>query len=668
MSVSGGFRVDGLISGLQTGDMIDQIMSLERRPLLGLQRQQTLIKTKQAAWRDLATKVQALQATTASLLSPATLIGNTVSIGTPNAPLTASASASAVPGTYSVVVSQLATSTVARSTAPIAADIDTAAPLAVARLRTPVTAGTFSINGVSIEVDPEVDSLDDVLARINASGAGVTASTTVVDGRARLRISADAPGGPLQLGSAGDTSNFLSTAQVLAAPRDGDAITGMASLATVNTGAALKDAGLASSVAGRGTLTINGVAIEYDADVDSLSTLINRINGSAAGVVASYDPVGDRFQLQSKRTGGLTIALSDSGPLASALGIDDPSAQTLGSNATYSVDGGATWRYSTTNTINDAIPGVTLTLTDTSTDPVKLTVGPDINAAVSAVKKFVEQYNAVMSAIRSQTGYNATTQQAGLLAGDSGLLSVATALRNRIVGEGVGLTGSYGLLGEVGLSFGKFGSAVGTTDSLQLDEAKLRAALTENPNAVFDLFSAQPSARLTTTGDIAGVSGRPQGLSTGGRYEIESDGSGNLTARLYDGAGQLVSTVSGTIEPGGTNTTLIPGLTLRAAGELTGAASTLAVSNSQGVLAGLDQYLRDVLADNGVFKLRDTGADTQLKQLESQVRRLEDRLDMREASLVRQFAMLEQTLARMQAQSQALANQLAGLMASNMYR
>lgn len=39
-----------------------------------------------------------------------------------------------------------------------------------------VTAGDLSVNGVSISIDPAVDSLNDVIARINASGAGVQAS------------------------------------------------------------------------------------------------------------------------------------------------------------------------------------------------------------------------------------------------------------------------------------------------------------------------------------------------------------------------------------------------------------------------------------------------------------------------------------------------------------
>ncbi|MDI3340317.1 MAG: flagellar filament capping protein FliD [Sphaerobacter sp.] len=664
MSVSGGFRIDGLISGLQTGDLIEQMMALERRPLQMLQSQRNAITARQAAWRELASKVQALQSTIASLLSRTTLLGNTATVGAANAPVTATASADALPGTYQVIVSQMATHTVVRSVAPLAADIDPAAPLATASLRTPVTAGTFSINGVQITVDPAVDSLNDVIDRINASGAGVTAATTVVDGRTRFQLTANTPGGPLQLGAVGDTSNFLAATQVLAAPRTGDTVTGMAGLTAVNTGAALTDAGLATPVTGTGTLTINGIAIDYDANVDSLSTVIDRINNSAAGVVATYDPVTDRFQLRSKQTGSLALTVSDTGTLAQALGINDPAAQTLGANAAYSVDGGATLRYSTTNTVTDAIPGVTLTFTGTTATPVTVTVGPDLDSAVAAVKKFVDQFNAVMTAIRDKTAYDPATKTAAILSGDSGLRSLSAALRSRIVGEATGLTGPYALLGEIGLSFGKFGSAVGTTNTLQLDEAKLRAALRDNPGAVYELFAATPSARVTTAGDVVAATGRPMNLPASGRYEIESDGTGTLTARLYDAAGNLIATTTGTITPGGTNTTLIPGVTLRAATTLTGATSTVAVSNSEGVLAGLDTYLREALGDNGIFKLRDSGADQQLRALDDQIRRLEDRLDSREASLVRQFATLEQVLAKMQAQSQALTGQLAGLLAS----
>ena len=49
-----------------------------------------------------------------------------------------------------------------------------------------ISSGTMLINGVSISVDIDVDSLEDVIARINASAAGVTASFDEQDNRVSL--------------------------------------------------------------------------------------------------------------------------------------------------------------------------------------------------------------------------------------------------------------------------------------------------------------------------------------------------------------------------------------------------------------------------------------------------------------------------------------------------
>ncbi|MBX6342780.1 MAG: flagellar hook protein, partial [Thermomicrobiaceae bacterium] len=194
------FKIDGLISGMKTGDIIDQLMSIERQPMIQLQQKQDSIKKVQSAWQDLASKIQALETAAAALLQRSTMLGNTAQVTTTGAPLTVSANEKATPGTYSVLVSQLATQTTARSSGALAADIDSSAKLEDIALGRTVTGGRFTINGVGIDVDPAVDSLDDVIARINGSGAGVTASLVVVDGYKRLSIAANTAGGPLQLG------------------------------------------------------------------------------------------------------------------------------------------------------------------------------------------------------------------------------------------------------------------------------------------------------------------------------------------------------------------------------------------------------------------------------------------------------------------------------------
>ena len=78
-----------------------------------------------------------------------------------------------------------------------------------ANLITAVTAGTFTINGVSFTVTPSTDSVADVLQRINASTAGVTATYNNVTGQIQITNQQTGPRS-IVFGSSQDTSNFLS--------------------------------------------------------------------------------------------------------------------------------------------------------------------------------------------------------------------------------------------------------------------------------------------------------------------------------------------------------------------------------------------------------------------------------------------------------------------------
>ncbi len=77
-----------------------------------------------------------------------------------------------------------------------------------ANFKTPVTAGTFTINGVAISVTA-TQSLNDVLDAINSSDAGVTATFNSITNQIVLTSNATGPQS-IVLGQSGDTSNFLS--------------------------------------------------------------------------------------------------------------------------------------------------------------------------------------------------------------------------------------------------------------------------------------------------------------------------------------------------------------------------------------------------------------------------------------------------------------------------
>ncbi|MGC2130819.1 MAG: flagellar filament capping protein FliD [Candidatus Aquilonibacter sp.] len=80
---------------------------------------------------------------------------------------------------------------------------------------TPVTAGTFTINGVKISVSAN-QNLTDILNEINSSTAGVTAVFNSITGQIDLTNAASGPQS-IVLGASGDTSNFLTATGLTAA-------------------------------------------------------------------------------------------------------------------------------------------------------------------------------------------------------------------------------------------------------------------------------------------------------------------------------------------------------------------------------------------------------------------------------------------------------------------
>ena len=89
-----------------------------------------------------------------------------------------------------------------------------------------------------------------------------------------------------------------------------------------------------------------------------------------------------------------------------------------------------------------------------------------------------------MQKIEDLTKYDPEKKKASALTGDSGIRDIQRQLRQMVSSAAVGATGTYRNLASIGVSFGAVGSAVGTTNRLVVDDAKLSKALAENPQAV----------------------------------------------------------------------------------------------------------------------------------------------------------------------------------------
>ncbi len=167
----------------------------------------------------------------------------------------------------------------------IGSAVDPALPLGGVRNQDPnlefgspaVVDGAFEINGVSIAVST-TDSINDVIARINASGAGVTAAFDAAS--ERIRFMQNTPGSAPTIVLSGDTSNFFAATKLdgatVLAGTDPEPDRSLASVADF------------SSVAS-GSLLINGTAVAIDRDADSLNDVIARINAADTGATARFD-------------------------------------------------------------------------------------------------------------------------------------------------------------------------------------------------------------------------------------------------------------------------------------------------------------------------------------------------------------------------------------------
>jgi flagellar hook-associated protein 2 len=272
----------------------------------------------------------------------------------------------------------------------------------------------------------------------------------------------------------------------------------------VGTGTITVQFGTYDSNANTFTLNANKTAqsLTIDAAHSSLSGVRDAINAAGIGVSATIvnDGTGNRLVVTSKDTGvanSVRINVSDGdGNNTDTAGLSklayDPTAVAgSGKNmsqlvsaqdATLLIDGLPITK--STNTISNAIQGVTLQLTKTNVNaPTTLTVSQDTSAVTNAVNSFVSAYNDLGKTLTDLGKYDAGSQKAGPLQGDVTLRTIVTELQSDMTSQVQGLTGRYTALPTVGLSFDRNGK-------LTLDPKKLQDALAADPSSVQKLFTA----------------------------------------------------------------------------------------------------------------------------------------------------------------------------------
>jgi flagellar hook-associated protein 2 len=482
--------LSGLASGFDWRSLVDQLSEVERAPQRRMRSDQVAIQDRRGAYNSIATQFAVLQ-NRMKALSETALFDSRLAQSSNEDIVTALSESGAALGSYAFHIIQLATASVRRGTANIASPLHatndvSGVVLGNAPVATAITAGTFTVNGQAVTI-ATTDTLQAVFDKINtATGGDVTGSYDPNADRITLTSASNAE---IVLGSATDTSNLL---QALRLSNNGTGtVTSSSALGSAKLSGALSAANLATAItdggSGAGKFKINGVEITFNAATDSLSTVLQRINDSTAGVTASYDAVNDRFLLTNKVTGDLGVALEDvTGNFLAATGLS-AGALERGQDLLYTVNGGGQLS-SHSNVITEASSGLEgLSVTALDTGDATVTVGSDSATIKKAITDFIDEYNKAQALIDTNTASSTDANgvvTAGTLAGESDAYTMAGELRRLVTPTFSFLTGALQRLESLGIT------SNGDNDQLVLsDSARLETALASHLGEVKSLFT-----------------------------------------------------------------------------------------------------------------------------------------------------------------------------------
>lgn len=241
---------------------------------------------------------------------------------------------------------------------------------------------------------------------------------------------------------------------------------------------------------------------------ETINDFMTQVNTDPANTTyrISYDSTGSRFILTTKNTGANTVTAS--GTFVQSAGFGAAPVTATGANASYSIDGIA--YTSTTNTYTSP-DGLTFNFIKAGTTNVSTT--RDIDGIVKNIENFVNDYNNIISTVNTKLSekryrdYLPLTDdqksnmkdsditlwedkaKSGLLNNDSMLSGLVSRLRSAVYDQ-INLSGATpptDTMANIGISTTSYLD----NGKLTVDETKLRAALTANPDRVAAMFTQQ---------------------------------------------------------------------------------------------------------------------------------------------------------------------------------
>jgi flagellar hook-associated protein 2 len=259
---------------------------------------------------------------------------------------------------------------------------------------------------------------------------------------------------------------------------------------TVGTGASAKSTTI-SNLSGMslndlaGAISASGLRMQasvvYDSSSSQYRLLVSGLDTGGANSI-SFDESQTSFA-----SGGFSLGLDSAvdpnyNPDSTFQGAQDAKVQVDGAKG-YSVT-------SPTNQITNAIPGVTLAVTQPTTSPATISIASDPSSLEQSVQSFVTAYNNVVNDGHKIAGYGTQKAPLTMLQGDSAVRSSLGALEQLLGAPIPGTSGNYTTLASVGIALGNDGT-------LSFDQGTFESAINSDPSSVEKLFVTDPTTGAT---------------------------------------------------------------------------------------------------------------------------------------------------------------------------
>jgi flagellar hook-associated protein 2 len=215
--------------------------------------------------------------------------------------------------------------------ASLASTNDSGSVLSSANLNTTMTTGSFSVEGVKIQVNTGVDKLQDVLARITAN----TSVNAFYDSTKNVvtLTRKDGSNNPISLGAPNDTSNFLLVTGLNTGSQAGAAIMeSQYAIGAIDPTQPMSGEAFSPAISANGSfrVTVDGKSsvISYDLN-ESLNEVLDRIKNVEGINEAFFDASTGKIRITTENTGAdASLLLEDvSGQWVQAMNLDQGTTQ-----------------------------------------------------------------------------------------------------------------------------------------------------------------------------------------------------------------------------------------------------------------------------------------------------------------------------------------------------